>query len=102
MMEINRNDLQEVDKGLLSIWEEFFSSPGWTLLKQRFEPRLEGTVSQMENADDMKALGKARGIRDTLLELLRLEQVIEHEFIAVSAVAQAERQDLEDSRGAMA
>jgi len=101
-MEINRNDLSEDEVRLLTLWEETFASPGWALLLQRFQPRLEGTVSAMENAEDLKALGRARGVRDTLLELIRLEDVVEQEFLHLVAAAQAERLDVLESRGAMA
>jgi hypothetical protein len=101
-MEINRNDLIPTEQNLLDVWESFFASPGWALVMQRYTPRLEATVSDLENAEDLKALGRARGQRDLLLEITQLESLIETEFLSVVGAAQAERQEDLDSRGAMA
>lgn len=101
-MEINRSDLTPDEQNLLTIWEDFFDSPGWALLMQRFEPRLEATISDLESAETMKDLGVARGRRDMLIEFTGLESIIEHEFKSTVAVMQAERLEDLESRGAMA
>lgn len=101
-MEVNHNELSNDDQQVIGVWDAFFQSAGWNLFMQRFSLRLEGTVTALENASDMKALGRARGVRDTLLEVTDLEAVVEHEFNAKIAAAQAERLEIEESRGAMA
>ncbi len=89
-MEIDQARLKASDKQIIAAWEELFSSSGWSLIRRRYEQRLDVTVSEMENAETLLDLGLARGNRAMLMELMTLEHVLEAEFNSVIADAQAE------------
>ena len=102
-MDLTTNDfIDEEDKRLLQVWEDFFRSPGWQLVIQRFEPRIEASVGALEAAKDMKALGRVSGERSILNEIVGLEKTVEFEFRSHLAAQATDAADDIESRGAMA
>lgn len=92
-MELNRNNFTSQQNQLADGWEDLFKTFGWQLILRRFEPRLGGTVGEMENAENPRDLGRVQGQRIILRELADLERIIEEEFRY--AVEQAEPQETE-------
>lgn len=101
-MRINRSHLRPREAQVVQEWEQLFASPAWKLIIQRFEPRLEGTVTRLENAGTMKELGIAKGHRDVLFEILNLSSIVEAELQSKVAAQEAERREDIVDRGAMA
>ncbi len=79
-MELDRQLLNSAQNEEATGWEELFASFGWKLLLRRLEPRLDGTLGALENAEDQRALGRIQGQRGILRELVGLEGVIETEI----------------------
>lgn len=91
-MDLDKQSLTSEQNETATGWETLFASFGWQLLLRRFEPRLDSSVGEMENAADQHALGRVQGQRIILREIVQLEGIIETEIRY--AADQAEPQEV--------
>lgn len=84
-------------------WEEFFASPGWTLLIQEAQKELEIVENDiLVAAKDTDELYYLRGQRSKLLQTVLREQMTEASYNGLTSRAEVQREELADSIGANA
>lgn len=101
-MDLNRGALTEQHQLEVRNWEQLFESPGWKVFQFDIKKRYESALKSIENAESMKELGNAQGRRAALREIVEFETSIEASFNELILAREAERGELDESRGAMA